>query len=60
MRGTGEVWLIRCTKSRSSPTRPSWAQSPRTPLIVLGGVSVVVLSVVAILLVVAFLAYYLS
>ena len=35
-------------------------QSPRTPLIVLGGVSVIVLGVVALLLIVAFLAYYLS
>jgi hypothetical protein len=35
-------------------------QSPRTPLIVLGGVSVVLLIVVGILLVVAFLAYYLA
>jgi hypothetical protein len=35
-------------------------QSARTPLIVLGGVSAVVLSAVAILLVLAFLAYYLS
>ena len=35
-------------------------QSARTPLIVLGGVSAVVLTAVAILLVLAFLAYYSS
>jgi len=35
-------------------------RSARTPLIVLGGVSVVVLTAVIILLVLAFLAYYLS
>ena len=34
--------------------------SPRTPLIVLSGVTIVVAGVVAILLVLAFTAYYLS
>jgi hypothetical protein len=35
-------------------------ESPRTPLIVLSGVTLVVAAVVAILLVLAFLAYYLG
>ena len=35
-------------------------QSARTPLILVGGVGIVVMSAVVILLVIAFLAYYLS